>query len=208
MIQISIRRLSRECRRALPVWSRLLARTYLDLRTRWAAFQRGHLPHPKSRHLVPELSVRELKAILTAARRLGGPYGSGDGVLLEAAAASKRLRVGELLALRWGDIDWTSATFCVERVLREGALEAPKCGRARDVRLAPHTRRSLLRHRASLARRGPEDLVFPDPTEGSFLDVRCLGRRFQAVLRRTAFPAMALSQLSLAFKAPWWSRYL
>jgi integrase len=75
--------------------------------------------------------------------------------------------VGELLALRWGDIDWVAGTVNVERVLRETELKPPKCGTARQVRLAPHTRRSLLRHRASLDRREAGDLVFPNPRGGA-----------------------------------------
>jgi integrase len=116
--------------------------------------------------------------------------------------------VGELLALRWGDIDWVAGTVNVERVLRKTELEPPKCGTARQVRLAPHTRRSLLNHRASLDRREAGDLVFPNPRGGGFLDARPLRRRLRAALGRAGFPPISIAHLPLAFKAPWWSRYL
>jgi integrase len=157
---------------------------------------------------VPELGVPDLEAILVAARDLGGTYGSLDSTLIEAAATSRRLRMGELLALQWGDIDWIEGTINVERVLREGTPVGPKCGGPRRVRLAPHTHLTLLRYRASLPTHGPGDLVFSDPKNGDFLDARSLRRRLGAACRLAGFRAIAVPNLPLAFKAPWWSRYL
>ncbi len=208
MIERSTHALSQLRRQAASALRRLIASICQDLQTRWTVLRRGRVPRPKSRHLVPELGVRDLEAILAAARHLGGPYGALDATLLESAATSRRLREGELLALRWGDIDWAEGTVNVERVLRDAALVGPKCGGARKVRLAPHARLTLLRYRASLAAHGPEDLVFPDPREGGFLDVRSLRRRLGAACRRAGFRAIAFGHLSMAFKAPWWSRYL
>lgn len=155
-----------------------------------------------------ELGVHDLESILAAARCLGGRYGYIDSALLETAATSKRIRLGELLALRWGDIDWTAGTVNVERVLHETEIMPPKCGGARKVRLTPHTRRSLSHYRASLDRSEAGDLVFPDPRRGSFLDADRLRRRLRAALERAGFPPIAVAHLPLAFKAPWWSRYL
>lgn len=194
--------------RATSVLRRLVAGVRHDLLARGEAFRLGRVPGRKSQHLVPELGVRNLETILAAAHHLGGPYGRLDRTLIEAAATSRRLRESELLALRWGDIDWIEGTVNVERALHEKTLVRPKCGRSRKMRLAPHTRLSLLRHRASLAVHGPEDLVFPDPTTGSFLDIRFLRRRLGAACRQAGFPAIAFRNLPMAFKAPWWSRYL
>ena len=208
MIELSTHALSQQRQRATSALRRLIARVRQNLLTRWAVLRGGQAPCSKSGQLVPELSVHDLELILAAARCLGGRYGSIDSALLEAAATSRRLRVGELLALRWGDIDWVAGTVNVERVLRETELEPPKCGTARQVRLAQHTRRSLLRHRASLDRREAGDLVFPNPRGGGFLDARPLRRRLRAALERAGFPSIAIAHLPLAFKAPWWSRYL
>jgi len=208
MIERLAHTLSQPCRPAASVLRRLINGARQDLLTRSEVFRRGRVPRPKSRHLVPELGVRDLKALLAAAHRLGEPYGTLDSALIEAAATSRRLREGELLALRWGDIDWVEGTVNVERALREKTLVGPKCGGARKVRLAPHTRLTLLRYRASLAAHGPGDLVFPDPTESGFLDVQSLRRRLGAACRRAGFRAVAIGHLSVAFKAPWWSRYL
>lgn len=211
MIELSTDALSQQRReRATSALRRLIARIRQDLLTRWAVFRRGQAPCSGCGHVVsePDLSVHDLDRILAAARCLGGRYGSIDCALLEAAATSRRLRLGELLALRWRDIDWTAGTVNVERVLRETELVRPKCGGAREVRLAPHTRRSLRRYRASLGRCEAGDLVFPDPRGRGFLDARRLRHRIRAALERAGFSQIAIAHLPLAFKAPWWSRYL
>lgn len=195
-------------RHAVPTWRRLLSRAHADLRVRWAELCRGQAPQRPLRSHLPHLSVKDLEAILAAARCAGGPYGPSDGALIQAAASNERLRDGELLALRWVNIDWAAGTVNVERGLRAAEFGPPKCGRARQVRLAPHTSRALGRYRASLCQQGPADLVFPDPTHGGCLDPQALRHRFRAALWRADFPAMHLFHLRVAFKAPRWSRYL
>jgi integrase len=207
MTELSTDALSQQRQRAASARRRLILRIRLDLLTRWAVLRRGQAPCSRCGHVVPELSVHGLDRILAAARCLG-LYGSIDSALLETAATSKRLRVGELLALRWGDIDWTAGTVNVERVLLETKIVPSKCGGARKVRLAPHTRRSLSRYRASLGGSEAGDLVFLDPIGGGFLDARRLRRRIRAALERAGCSQIAIAHLPLAFKAPWWSRYL
>jgi integrase len=208
MIELSTDALSQQRKREASGLRRLIARIRLDLQTRWAVLRRGQAPCSSCGRVAPELSVHDLDRILAAARCLGGPYTSIDSALLEVATTSRRLRVGELLALRWGDVDWTASTVNVERVLRETEIGPPKCGGARKVRLVPHTRRSLSHYRASLDRSEANDLVFPDPSREGFLDACRLRNRLRTVLRRAGFPHIAITQLPLAFKAPWWSRYL
>jgi integrase len=210
MIKPSTNALSRQHRRAAPAFRPLITRIRQDVLTRWSALRaRQTTPTPRSERPGPQLEVRDLKMILSEAHRLGGRYAAIDGALFETAATSRRLRVGELLALRWGDIDWSASTVRVERILVERRVQPPKCGSARIVRLAPHTRRSLSRYRCLTGNQcGAEDLVFPDPRSGSFLDARRLRDRLHASLERPGLPRLAVAQLSLAFKAPWWSRYL
>lgn len=210
MTELSTRALSQQRQHAASALRRLIVRIRQDLLTRWAVLRRGQAPCSRCGRVVsgPNLSVHDLDRILAAARCLGGRYGSIDSALVEAAATSRRLRVGELLALRWGDIDWLAGTVNVERVLRETEIGPPKCGTARKVRLAPHTRRSLSHYRASLDRSEAGDLVFPDPRKGSFLDARRLRQRLRAALEHAGCPPIPIARLPLAFRAPWWSRYL
>lgn len=83
-------------------------------------------------------------------------------------AAYTGLRLGELRALRWSDIDWANAIVHVRRnapssAPADAAVKAPKSGRVRSVPLIDQAARTL----ELLSRRGrftgDDDLVFPSP---------------------------------------------
>jgi len=65
------------------------------------------------------------------------------------------LRQGELLALRWEDVDLVAGRLVVRRNLAKGVVGTPKSGRIREVPLSDEARTSLKTHRHL---RGP--LVF------------------------------------------------
>jgi integrase len=85
------------------------------------------------------------------------------------------LRLGELRALEWGDIDWRQRFLYVQRNFVEGAATTPKSGRARKVDMSLQLRAILRlwrrRQRAAwfLRGRGLPDLVFAS-TAGTTLD--------------------------------------
>lgn len=87
------------------------------------------------------------------------------------------LRRGELVALRWKDVDWTRAKLTVARALSAGVEGAPKSGHFRDVPLSDQAMASLER----LSLRGDftsaDDLVLCNPL-GRHLDGTALGRRY------------------------------
>ena len=203
MMKPAPRNLLLQCRRLRSIVRRFTDRFRRDVSTRWRARRVQYPTHPST----PEINKRDLKAILDAAQQGDEAFGLLDRTLIEAAATSERLRVGELLALRWGDIDWIAGTVRVDRTLHGNLTVLPKSGRGRSVRLAPHTRRSLRRYRAFLGGPGPSDLVFQDPHGKDFLDVRRLRLRFRAALEQTGLRDIQLPLLHLAFRAPWWSRY-
>ncbi len=99
-----------------------------------------------------------------------------DGALFLTAAFTG-LRMGELLALRWRDVDFAGAT--VSYYL--GQLTTPKSGKVRAVPLAPDVAAAM----AQLGRRelwlGEDDLVFVGET-GSYLDGSALRRRYKAAI--------------------------
>lgn len=76
-------------------------------------------------------------------------------------AAFTGLRRGELIALRWRDVDFGGSVIRVRRAYSYGALTVPKSGKARAVPLAPEVARSLARLGARSLWTGEEDLVFP-----------------------------------------------
>jgi integrase len=176
-------------------------------RIRWANLKRSQVLRRKTRTRLPEITVRNLRAIMAASESAGGPYGATDRALI-LTAATTRLRDGELLALHWGGhrLNRGNDHDPAQSVRAEFGL--PKTGRIRRVRLAPRARQQLRHHRASLASRAPEDLVFPDPSGGGCLDPAAVRRRFRAALRLAGLPAMHLFHLRWGFRPPWWSRYL
>ena len=64
--------------------------------------------------------------------RLAEAADSQDGEMLRLAAYTG-LRRGELLALRWRDIDWTGARIVVSRAMSAGVEGETKSSRARNV---------------------------------------------------------------------------
>jgi integrase len=96
-------------------------------------------------------------------------------------AAFTGLRMGELLALRWRDVDFAGAVVRVLASYYLGQLTTPKSGKVRAVPLAPAVATGL----ATLGRRedwtGDDDLVFAG-VAGGYLDGSALRRRYKAAL--------------------------
>src|SRR5262249_42843685 len=63
--------------------------------------------------------------------------GSAQDGALFLAAAFTGLRMGELLALRWRDVNFAGATIRVRASYAGGALTTPKSGKVRAVPMAP-----------------------------------------------------------------------
>lgn len=104
---------------------------------------------------------------------------------LVLVAAMTGLRQGELLALRWSDVDSVGALIRVRRSFTRGAVDTPKSRRGiRAVPLAPHVVAILHEQRAACAYAGESDLVFPHPHTGHVLDASALRKRFKAALQR------------------------
>ncbi|MBV9000010.1 MAG: tyrosine-type recombinase/integrase [Solirubrobacterales bacterium] len=94
------------------------------------------------------------------------------------------LRMGELLALCWRDVDFAGVTIRVRGSYAAGHLTTPKSGKVRAVPMAPDVASAL----AQLSRRsdwvGDDDLVFAGEL-GSYLDGSALRRRYkEACLER------------------------
>jgi integrase len=89
--------------------------------------------------------------------------------VLIVVAAFTGLRMGELLALRWMDVDFVHRTVFVRRNYVRGVLKKPKSKRIRSVPLIDQAAAALdrLSRRANFT--GPTDLVFASIT-GTFLD--------------------------------------
>lgn len=98
-------------------------------------------------------------------------------------AAFTGLRRGELVALRWRDVDFASSHVRVRASYTEGALTGPKSGRIRAVPMAPDVATTLARLTQREHFTGDDDLVFPGQG-GDHLDASALYRRYKLALRR------------------------
>lgn len=120
-----------------------------------------------------------------------------DGAIFLTAAFTG-LRRGELIALRWRDIDFTGSVLRVRASYAGGALTAPKSGKVRSVPLAPEVAQALaqLSHRELFL--GEDDLVFSGEL-GDFLDGSALRRRYTAALKRAGLRQLRFHDLRHTF---------
>ncbi len=120
-----------------------------------------------------------------------------DGALFLTAAFTG-VRLGELLALRWRDVDFAGRTVRVRVSYSAGALTTPKSGKVRAVPLAPDVASAL----AALGRRsdwvGGDDLAFPGET-GSHLDGSALRRRYTLALGAASLRPLRFHDLRHTF---------
>jgi integrase len=148
--------------------------------------------HPmKSSGGIRVFSPEEVWALVRAAAS------EQDGALFLTAAFTG-LRMGELLALRWRDVDFAGSTIRVRASYAGRALTTPKSGKVRAVPLAPDVAAAL----AQLGRRehwlGEDDLVFVGET-GSYLDGSALRRRYKEGLGRAALRPLRFHDLRHTF---------
>ena len=81
------------------------------------------------------------------------------------------LRQGELIALRWRDVDWVAGRIRVRQNCVLGEFDTPKCKRAtRSVPMADRLAGELDRLYKARGRAGDDELVFADPITGEPLD--------------------------------------
>jgi integrase len=128
------------------------------------------------------LTVEELEALIRAVP--DDELGALERVLYRTAAMAG-LRRGELLALRWRDIDWAAGVIRVRRNYTRGEFTTPKSRRSsRAVPLADLLAAELERHFQRSCFRGDDDLVFAHPQLGTVLDPSKLRKRFTAARDR------------------------
>jgi integrase len=137
------------------------------------------------------LSPAEVEALARAAE-------SEQDAAIFRVAAFTGLRLGELRALRWSDVDFEKRLVHVRRSFTHGAEGDPKSGRVRSVPMIDQAARAL----DGLSRRerftDADDLVFVDDV-GGYLDDWRLRRRFHGALERSGLPKLRLHDLRHTF---------
>jgi integrase len=156
-------------------------------------------PRPKKE--INPLSPEQARAFLEAVR--------GDRLeALYALALHRGLRQGELLGLRWEDVDLEAGTLQVRRTLsltKSGhVFEPPKNGKGRSIEL---TQDALDALRGHLARQldeiealgddyGDQGLIFPGE-RGQPMRPSTLTGKLERILKRTGSPRMRIHDLRL-----------
>jgi len=104
--------------------------------------------------------------------------------VLYLAATMAGLRQGELIALRWQDVDWVAGVIRVRRSFTRGQFGTPKSKRSsRAVPMADRLAGELERHFQGSAYQADEDLVFAHPDTGGPYDASKMRKRFRSALR-------------------------
>jgi integrase len=127
------------------------------------------------------LTTEELEALLRAVPR-DDVLGPTDHALYTLAAMTG-LRQGELVALRWRDIDWTAGLVRVRRNYSRRQWGTPKSRRSsRSVPLADRVAAELDHHFKRSLYRSDDSLVFCHPHTGNPYDASKLRVRFYAAM--------------------------
>ncbi len=139
-------------------------------------------PAVESTTAIRFLDQEELEALIAA--ELDDPLGRVLAVMYLTAAMTG-MRQGELIALRWRDVDWVAARVRIRRNYVRGEYGTPKSKRSsRSVPLADRVGGELDRLSRETAWAGDDDLVFAHPLTGGEIDRSKLLKRYKKALRR------------------------
>jgi integrase len=148
-------------------------------------------PTQRRRAGLDVFSVEEVIALIRAAD------GEQDATMFLVAAFTG-LRRGELVALRWRDVDFSGQTIRVVASYTDGVLTTPKSGKVRSVPMAPEVAAALARLASRGEWTGDDDLVFVG-TGGAHLDASALYRRYKLALRRAGLRNLRFHDLRHTF---------
>jgi len=113
-------------------------------------------------------------------------------------AAFTGLRRGELVALRWRDVDFSGSALRVRGSFSGGQLTTPKSGKVRAVPMAPEVAEALARLGQREHFTTEDDQVFIGAT-GSYLDASALRRRYAGALERAGLRRLRFHDLRHTF---------
>jgi integrase len=136
-------------------------------------------------------SPEEVWALVRAA-------GSEADAAIFLTAAFTGLRRGELLGLRWRDVDFTGSTIRVRASYAAGKLTTPKSGKVRAVPMAPDVASALAKFGDCTRFTGDDDFVFAGEA-GLPLDGDALSSRYRDALARAELRPLRFHDLRHTF---------
>lgn len=172
------------------------------------ALKRGWVPsnpvanvdRPRAAGGDPDIRYLELVEVEALLRNVGDDeYGQTEHALYLTAAMTG-LRQGELLALRWLDVDWQAGRLRVRRTYTRHEFGTPKSKRSsRSVPMTDRVAGELERHFKRSAYQADSDLVFCHPETGNPLDPAKIRRRFAKTLERAGLRKVRFHDLRHTF---------
>jgi integrase len=198
---VRLRRSGRAPKTVRNILSTLHSVFELARRRRWIATNPCtlvDLPTPKASKDIRFLRQEELAAVLDT-----GIPDDEWGFLerpLYLMAAMTGLRQGELLALRWQDLDIAALKVHVRQAFVRGEFKTPKSVRgSRGVPMAAELEHALNELRAASNFVSDDDLVFAHPLTGRPLVRSVVRRRFQRACRRAGVRVVRFHDLRHTF---------
>ncbi len=148
-------------------------------------------PRTASRTNINVFSPEEIMALVRAAD-------SEQDAAIYLTAAFTGLRQGELVALRWRDVDFPGSAIRVRASYTNGHLTSAKSGKVRSVPMAPRVAEALARLSQREFFTDEDDVVFAGIT-GGYLDGSALSKRYRAALQRAALRPLRFHDLRHTF---------
>jgi integrase len=120
--------------------------------------------------------------------------------VLYLTAAMTGLRQGELIALRWKDIDWKAGLIRVRRNYTRGRFGTPKTKRSnRAVPMPERVAAALKEHFERSEYTGTDDLVFCHPETGAPFDASKMRKRFKEAIKTASVRSIRFHDLRHTF---------
>jgi integrase len=154
---------------------------------------------PQHRRRIRFLQPVEVEALLRAVP--DDELGRTDAVLY-LCAVTTGLRQGELLALKWLDVDWLARRIRVADNFPRGLNsepDTPKSHHLRSVPMADRLAGELERHFQRSSFRGDHDLVFCHPATGRPYEASALRKGLYQGLERAGLRRITLHELRHTF---------
>lgn len=149
----------------------------------------------------PRVERTEMRFLEPAAVRAFLEKAKPEWRTLFLCAVTTGMRRGELVALRWGDVDWQSGRIWVRRnANRHGDFQEPKSrGSVRAIAMPASLVSALRLHRMASLFKGEDDLIF-STAKGTLLDGHnVVEREFKPTLRRAGLATIRFHDLRHTF---------
>jgi integrase len=135
------------------------------------------------------LSPEQIQALFDNARDLK------DKVMFVTAVLTG-MRQGEILGLKWSDIDWSDSQINVRRTYNHGRFYEPKSKASkRKIDLAPQLVKALKEWKLASHFKTEDDLVFPNPEGKPQNHTRMLRKSFHPAVVRAKLPRFRFHDL-------------